>query len=184
MESKSPGLTASEAASALTAAEASRATLADGLVLPSWFFSSIGCAVGVQIGTSAAGIGAGELWLLAAGVALFAVVAAAQLLRFRRRNGAWLGGLASRVVLGTATGASVSYAASFAAAIWGAFGAHWWLVAACSLIGGTAYALSGRHWMRSYRADPSGQSRGEAPLQLVALGLVALAGLATLLLNA
>src|SRR6185312_7851237 len=107
-----------------------------------------------QIATTAAGLGDGNGVALAAGLALFAVVAGVQLARFRRLNGVWLGGFASRVVLGTGTAASVSYALALAAAIWAATGAHWWLVALWSAAGGAAYALSGRRWMRTYRATP------------------------------
>ena len=86
---------------------------------------------------------------MVAGLAVFAAVAGVQLARFRRVNGVWLGGFASRVVLGTGTAASVSYAAALAAAIWAAFGDHWWLVALWSAVGGAAYALSGRRWMQT-----------------------------------
>ena len=73
-----------------------------------------------------------------AGVAVFAAVAGVQLARFRRLNGVWLGGFTSRVVLGTATAASVSYAVALGAAIWAAYGERWWLVALWSSVGGAA----------------------------------------------
>ena len=63
-------------------------------------------------------------WALAivlGGVALFVLVAAIQLVRFRQLNGVWLGGPASRVVLGTAPAASMSYALALGGSIWGAF---------------------------------------------------------------
>ena len=119
-------------------------------------------AIAVQIATAASGLGDQAPWLIAAGVAVFAAVAGVQLARFRRRNGVWLGGFASRVVLGTATAASVSYAIALAAAIWAAYGDRWWLVALWSAAGGAAYALSGRRWMRSYRRDPAARARGES----------------------
>src|SRR5919199_706708 len=112
MESTPRRPTAEEASAALAAAEATRATLADRIATPSWFFVSMGVAIATQIATVAVGLGderaldAGEVgtpWLVAAGVAVFAVVAGIQLARFRRLNGVWLGGFASRVVLGTAT---------------------------------------------------------------------------------
>jgi hypothetical protein len=184
MESSRPQPTAAEAAAALSAAESSRAGLAGRIVTPSWFFTSMGVAIAVQIATTAAGLGNGDGVGLAAGLALFAVVAGVQLARFRRVNGVWLGGFASRVVLGTGTAASVSYAIALATAIWAATGAHWWLVALCSASGGAAYALSGRRWMRTYRAAPAVHGRGESALWLALLLLVAVAGLVVLAIEA
>ena len=92
----------------------------------------------------------------------FAAVAGIQLARFRRLNGVWLGGFASRVVLGTATAASVSYAVALGAAIWAAYADRWWLVALWSAVGGAAYALSGSRWMQTYRGDPAAHARGES----------------------
>jgi hypothetical protein len=86
----------------LTAAEASRSTLARGIATPSWFFTSMA----VAIATQAVGLADDAPWALAGGLAFFTAVAAVQLARFRRRNGVWLGGFASRVVLGTGTLAS------------------------------------------------------------------------------
>lgn len=157
--------------------------MATALVLPSWFFTSLAAAIATQIATTAVAIAENALWLLVAGLAVFVAVAAAQLLRFRRINGAWLGGLASRVVLGTASAASIAYAAALAGGVWAAYGARWGLVAICSLAGGGAYALSGRRWMRSYRADPSAQARGESPAQLAVLAAVAVICVAGLLLG-
>ncbi len=141
-----------DASAALLDAEAARTTLAGRIVTPSWFFASMGVAIAVQIATTAAGLGDGAPWLVVAGLAVFGAVAGIQLARFRRVNGVWLGGFASRVVLGTGTAASVSYAAALAAAIWAAFGDHWWLVALWSAVGGAAYALSGRRWMQATAA--------------------------------
>ena len=184
MESSRPRPTAAEAAAALAAAESARAGLADRIATPSWFFSSMGVVIAVQIATTAAGLGEGDAVALAAGLALFAVVAGVQLARFRRLNGVWLGGFASRVVLGTGTAASVSYAIALAAAIWAATGAHWWLVALWSAAGGAAYALSGRRWMRTYRATPAVHGRGESLVWLTLLAVVALAGLVLLAVEA
>src|SRR5262245_49597513 len=112
MESKP---TAAEASAALTDAEASRSRLAGRIVTPSWFFTSMAAAIAVQIGATAAGLGlgttegglsAGGVWACVAGAAQFLAVAGVQLARFRRLNGVWLGGFASRVVLGTGTATS------------------------------------------------------------------------------
>jgi hypothetical protein len=193
MESKPRRPPPDEASAALLEAEATRASLAAHIATPSWFFVSIGVAIAVQIATVAAGLGdkhaldAGEVggpWLVAAGVAVFAAVAGVQLARFRRLNGVWLGGFASRVVLGTATAASVSYPVALGAAIWAAYGERWWLVALWSVAGGAAYALSGRRWMRSYRGDPAAHARGESLAWLALITAAALAGLALLVLNA
>src|SRR5262245_50432977 len=128
MESKP---TAAEASAALSDAEASRAALAGRIVTPSWLFSSIGAALAVPIATTAIGFGVGSWWLVVAGLVPFVVTAGVQLARFRRLNGVWLGGFASRVVLGTGTFASVSCTAALAAAIWAAYGSRWALVVLC-----------------------------------------------------
>jgi hypothetical protein len=147
MESKPPRPTAEEASAALLEAEATRATLAAHIATPSWLFVSMGVAIAAQIATVAVGLGdkhaldAGEVgapWLVAAGVAVFVAIAGVQLARFRRLNGVWLGGFASRVVLGTATAASVSYPLALAASIWAAYSERWWLVALWSVAGGAA----------------------------------------------
>jgi hypothetical protein len=184
MESTPPRPTAAEAAAALAEAESSRATLAGRIVTPSWFFTSMSVAIAVQIATTAAGLGDGDASALAAGLAVFAAVAGVQLVRFRALNGVWLGGFASRVVLGTGTAASASYAIALAAAIWAADAARWWVVALCAIAGGTAYALSGRRWMRGYRAHPALHGRGESIAWLVLLAVVSVAGLALLAANA
>jgi hypothetical protein len=184
MESKTPRPTAAEAAVALLDAEAARARLADRIVTPSWCFASMGVAIAVQIATTAAGLGDGLPWLIAAGLAVFAAAAAVQLLRFRQVNGVWLGGFASRVVLGTATIASASYTVALAAAIWAALADLWWLVALWSAVGGAAYALSGGRWMQRYRGDPAAHAPGESLAWLALLAAVAIGGLAVLVLNA
>ena len=193
MESKPGRPTAEEAAAALLEAEGTRATLADQIATPSWCFTSLGVAIAIQIATVAVGLGekpaldAGELgapWLVAAGVAVFAAVAGVQLARFRRLNGVWLGGFASRVVLGTATAAAVSYPLALGAAIWAAYGERWWLVALWSLVGGAAYALSGRRWMHTYRSDPAARARGESLAWLALVTAAAVGGLVLLALNA
>jgi hypothetical protein len=172
-----------EASAALDEAEASRAALAGRIATPPWFFTSMGAAIAVQIGTTAAGASDVTVWLLVAGVTVLAAVAGIQLARFRRLNGVWLGGFASRVVFGTGTVASVSYAAALGGAIWAAYGSRWGLVGLFSLAGGGAYALSGRRWLRTYRSEPADHARGESVAWLAALGVMAAAGLALLLIN-
>jgi hypothetical protein len=186
MESSRRPPTRDEAAAALDGAEASRARLAEGVVLPPWFASSLGAAIAVQIATAAVGIGDGSpwaWWALGAGLALFVVVGAVQLARFRRANGVWLGGLAGKVVLGTGTLASSSYAVALGAAIWAAFEAQWALVAVASLAGGAAYALGGVRWLAAYRAAPEAHGRGESAAWLAAVSLAALGGLVLLVLE-
>jgi len=183
MESTPQRPTAAEASAALTDAETSRAALAHGIATPPWFFTSMGAAIAAQIATTAVGLGDGPPWALAAGLALFTAVAGAQLLRFRRLNGVWLGGFASRVVLATGTAASVSYAMALGAAIWAAYDARWWLVTLCSIAGGAAYALSGRRWLRAYRAQPAVHGRGESAAWLALLTVTAIAGVALLVIN-
>jgi hypothetical protein len=183
--------TPDEAAAALADAEASRTSLAGRLVVPSFFSISMGTAIAVQIATTALGVAdlghrgvwhqAG--WLMAGGLVALAAVATIQLVRFRRLNGLWLGGFASRVVGGTAAAASVSYVLTFGAAIWAAFAGAWWLVGLSSLAGGVAYAMSGRRWVRIYRGEPAAHARGESVAQLAALGAVAVAGLVLLMIG-
>lgn len=184
MESNPHRPTAAEASVALLDAEVARARLVDHIVMPSWFFASMSVAIAVQIATTAAGLGDDAPWLVAGGLAVFTAVAGIQLARFRRANGVWLGGFASRVVLGTATAASVSYTVALAAAIWAAYGDRWWLVALWSAVGGAAYALSGSRWMQRYRGDPAAHARGESLAWLALVMAVAIGGLAVLVLNA
>ena len=191
MENTSDATTPEQAAAALSDAEASRTLLAGRLAVPSFFFTSIGTAIAVQIATTALGVADVAhrgVWhpagvLMASGLVAFAAVATLQLIRFRRLNGLWLGGFASRVVGGTAATASVSYALTFGAAVWAAFAGAWWLMGLCSLAGGVAYAMSGRRWVRIYRGEPAAHARGESAAQLAALGAIALAGLAFLMIG-
>ena len=197
METSEPSPTPEDAEAALVEAEASRTHLVGTLALPSFFYAAIGAAVAVQIATAAFGgdlLGAHRLgvivddrgWALAVllgGAALFVLVAAIQLVRFRQLNGVWLGGLASRVVLGTAPAASISYAFALGGSIWGAFNGLWWVVGLCAVAGGAAYALSGRRWWRRYQGDPASHSRGESAGWIAILGAVAVAGLVLLVLE-
>lgn len=178
--------TPEDASAALAEAETSRAQLAGGLGLPSYFYSSIGVAVALQIATAGGGLASDTVWaplLLIAGVAVFAMIAGIQLARFRRLNGVWIGGLASRVVLGTGLVASTSYVLALGAALWAAFAGLWWLVALCSCAGGLAYAVSGRRWWRLYRADPATHARAESAGWLMVISALAVAGLALLVIG-
>lgn len=183
MESTPERPTAAEASAALTDAEASRARLAHSIITPAWFFASLGAVIAVQIAATAIGLGDDNPWALAAGLMTFAAAAAVQLVRFRRLNGVWLGGFASRVVLGTGTAASTSYAVALGMAIWAAFESQWWLMTLCSLAGGAAYALSGRRWLGAYRARPAAHGRGESVAWLALVTVAAIAGLVLLVLN-
>lgn len=186
MENSERFSTPKDGTAALAEAEASRTQLAGTLALPSFFYGAIGGAVSMQIATTAYGVSNDRGWALAillGGLAFFVLVAAIQLVRFRRLNGVWLGGLASRVVLGTATAASVSYVLALGASVWAASTRMWWLVAFCAIAGGAAYALSGRWWWVRYQGDPASHSRGESARWIVILGALAVAGFVLLALG-
>jgi len=68
---------------------------------------------------------------------------------------------------------------AFGGATWAAFDGRWWLVATWSIIGGTAYALNGRRWLRAYSAEPALHANAES---LAFLGLITVAALAALAL--
>jgi hypothetical protein len=182
MESSRDRPSPADGASALRDAEASRSALAGGIAMPPGFSVVLGATIAVQIAATAVGLGDDRPWVLIGGLALFAVVAAAQLAWFRAANGVWLGGFASRVVLGTGTTASLSYMVALGVALWAAFAERWWLVAVCAPAGGAAYALSGARWLRAYRAQPALHARGESAAALALLAVIALAGLALLVL--
>jgi hypothetical protein len=173
------------AEAALTEAETARDRMAGALVLPPYFYSWLGGAIAVQIGTSTAAFGldggSGAL-CLAVGLLVFAAVAVDQLVRFRRLNGVWVAGLASRVVLGTATLTSVLYAVAFAAAAWAALTHRWWLVVLAAAYGGTGYAWCGRRWWESYRGDPAQRRRDDSRAVVLILPVLAAAGLVALLI--
>lgn len=181
--SGTPAPTPEEASAALTEAEESLIRVAGVIALPSHFHSSIGAAIAVQIATAAVGAAVHTTLarlVLVAGLVVFGVVAAVQLVRFRRLNGVWVGGLASRVVFGTASSASTAYSLGMAAAVWAAFESTWWLVLLGALAGGVGYDLSGRRWVRLFRGDPATHSRGESALWLAVLVVLAVAGLVLL----
>jgi hypothetical protein len=172
--------TPEDAAAALRDAAEARQQLAATIALPSYFFSSIAGAVAVQIFTTAVGVAVQSgpaNAALAAGLVAFCLVAGAQLLRFRRVNGMWVGGVASRVVFGSAKGATTVHMVAMAAAIGAALAEVWWLVALCAFAGGIAYAVSGARWMRAYRGNPERYSRAESGLLLAALALPLVGGL-------
>jgi hypothetical protein len=180
---ESTGASPEQAAAAIADAEAGRTSLVSEIVVPRLFFESIGAAVALQIGTTAAGLTAAGSWfgaVLVAGLVVFLAVSGYELARFRNLNGVWLGGLVSRVVGGTATAASVSYVAAFGGATWAALTDAWWLVPLFAVAGGAGYALSGRRWMRKYRSQPAGHSRGESAAFMTVVGVLAVGGLVLL----
>lgn len=186
MENTGDPLSPERAAAALADAEAARTELSHRVVVPSWFLTSVGVAVTVQVATAAlwiAGAASGAAWPALAGTLVLGLVAVVQLLRFRRLNGVWVGGIAHRVVGGTATPAAVAYPLSLGGAIWSAFDEVWWLVVVCAVAGGVAYALSGRAWLRRYRAEPARYSRGESAAWLATAGMLAVAGVLLLVLE-
>ena len=111
---------------------------------------------------------------------VFVLVAGIELTRFRRVNGVWLGGFATRVVDGTAAAAATSYVLSLGAAGWAAFAPAWWPVVFCATAGGVSYAYSGHRWLRTYRAEPAARARGESAARLAVLAILTVAGLVLL----
>ena len=187
METSGGRPTPDDAAAALLDASSARDQLSHQLALPSWFHTSIGLAVIVQTATLAVGVAdqsSAGIGLAVAGLVPFVLVAVVQLVRFRRLNGVWVGGLASRVVFGSDAAASTVHFLGMGAAIWAAFEERWWLVGVCAIAGGVGYALSGVRWMRSYRGDPAAHSRGESVLLLLALLVLVIAGTVLLLVGA
>jgi hypothetical protein len=178
-----------DAGAELARADALRDHLAGALRLPGWFHESIGAAVAVQIGVTAFALSrsssptAATVALLLGGVAVFVVVAAVQLQRFRRLNGVWVGGLASQAVLGTSTLSSVVYAASLAGAGWAALAGLWWLATIATVAGGIGYAVSGRRWWAAYLRHPEQHARGESTAYVVGVVVLCLLGLAVLLVS-
>jgi hypothetical protein len=173
----------SDPADELAAADAARQRLAQALRLPSWFHTSLGVAVAVQLAAVAYGVaeqdGRGMLVLLA-GLLVFLVVAGVQVARFRRLNGVRVDGLVSRAVLGTSTWSWVAECAGLAGAIWAAVEGQPWLVAAVAVAGGAAYAASSHVWWRRYQHDPAGHARAESPLKLLGYSLAAVVAMVAL----
>ena len=185
MESQSSSNDPRDVGGELAEAEAMRSLLAGSLRLPSWFHELIGAAIAVQIGTTTytlARPGASVLVLIA-GLLVFAAVAGVQLARFRTLNGVWVGGLASRAVLGTSTFSAVVYAGALAAAVWAGLVGRGWLAALAAAAGGIGYAICERRWWNEYLRDPEEHARAEPPRYLAGLAIVAVLGMAALLLG-
>ena len=184
MESMQPQPDPDEARSLLSVADQSPRRLTADLRLPTGLLPLLGVAVALQIGTAAYGIAqqtAAGLAVLLAGLAVFLLVAAVSLHRFRRINGVRVDGLASQVLLGTNATSSVVYLAALAAATWAAFESVWWVVAVAAVVGGAGYALGARQWWHAYRGDPVAHAGGVSPRMLAALAVLACLGLAALL---
>ena len=187
METSGSRPTPDEAAAALRDAGSARDQLSHRLTLPSWFYTSIGLAVVVQVATLAVGVAdqsSAGIGLAVVGLVPFVLVAVVQLIRFRRLNGVWVGGLASRVVFGGDAAASTAHLMAMGFAIWAAFEERWWLVGLCAIAGGVGYALCGVRWIRSYRGDPAVHSRGESVLLMVVLAIPLLTGAVLLVVGA
>lgn len=168
----------------LEAADQARDRLAAGLRLPSGLHPVLAVAIAVQISTAGVGIAQQTvtgLALVVAGMAVFLLVAALLLHRFRVINGVRVDGLASHVVLGAGSTSSLLYLGSLAAATWAAFASVWWLVAATAMAGGVGYALAARRWWHSYRNDPVAHTGEVSPRLLAGLAVIACLGLAVLL---
>ena len=174
----------SDPAGDLDAADVARQRLAASLRLPSWFHTSLGVAVAIQIGSAAYGIAHQSGWglvVLALGCLPFLAVAWVQVKRFRRLNGVRVDGLVSRAVLGTSTLSSLVEVAGLGAAAWAALEGHPWLAGLAAVAGGVGYAFSAHRWWLGYQQDPAGNARAESPAVLVGLGLVLVVGLVILL---
>jgi hypothetical protein len=175
----------SDPATDLAAAEAARERLTGSLRLPSWFHTSLGVAITVQIGSAAFGVsegGGGRVWAVVPGFVVLLVVSAVLLVRFRRLNRVRVDGLFSRAVMGTSYRSTLAYSAAFAGALWAALAGQWWLVGVAAVAGGAGYAVSAWLWWRDYLRDPAGHARGESRATLVLIGCAALAALVLLVL--
>lgn len=171
--------TPDEAAAALREAESSRDQFSGDLVLPRGFHVALGVAIAIQILTAAIGIAeqsAAGAGLAVIGAIVVLAVGVDLLVRFRRLNGVWLAGLASRVVFGAGALASTVYALALAIAVWTAFEEVWWLTVASAAAGGVGYAAGGIRWMRAYRGDPVRFERGESALMLGLMAVPLLIG--------
>jgi len=186
MESHPPLEGPDDARSALSVADQSARRLTAGLRLPTGLYPALAGAVALQIGTAAYGIAeqsAAGLAVLLTGSAVFLLVAALELHRFRRVNGVRVDGLASRVVLATGPISTPAYLGALAVATWSAFASLWWLVAVAALAGGCGYALGVRQWWSAYRDEPVTHARGASPRLLAGLGVLACLGLTVLLVT-
>lgn len=184
MESNAVNPPPQDPRSLVATADQTRQRLAHGLRLPVGLRPATAAAVAVQVATAAYGIAqqtTAGLAVLLAGLAVFLLVGALMLHRFRQLNGVRLDGLASQLLLGSGTLTSLTYLASLAAATWAGFASQWWLVAVAAVLGGVGYALGTQRWWQAYRQDPVTQAPGASPRVLAGLVAVAILGLAALL---
>jgi hypothetical protein len=168
----------------LAVADEARTRLAASLRLPTGLHPALAAAVAVQVATAAYGVAdhaAVGLAVALVGVTIFLGVAAVILQRFRRINGVRVDGLASQIVLGAGTTATVCYMVAFGAATWAAFEERWWLVGSSALVGGVGYAFGAFRWWQAYRHDPAAHVGGVSPRTLAALAVVVCVGLVALL---
>ena len=184
MESETAPQNSEGPLSELALADQARQRLADGLRLPTGSLPALAVAIAVQIGTAAYGISmqsTAGLAVALVGVAVFLGVAALMLHQFRTVNGVRVDGLASQIVLGSGTTASLVYLGTFAAATWAAFESRWWLVAAAATVGGVGYAIGALRWWHAYRHDPAAHAGGASPRMLAVVALCAGIGFLVLL---
>jgi len=178
----------SDPAAELAAAETARQRLAGSLRTPSWFYTSLGVAVALQIGLTAYGLSddasGPRLIAIGVGALVFAAVAAVLWYRFRRLNGVRVGGLFSRALMGTSNRSVLAETLGLGAAVWAAMVGHWWLAVLASIAGGVGYAVSARLWWRDYQRDPAAHARGDSRATTVVIGLAAVVGLVALLVLA
>ena len=176
----------SDPATDLAAAESARQRLAGSLRTPSWFYTSLGVAVALQIGLTAYGLsddaGGPRLVAVAVGLLVFAAVAAVLWYRFRRLNGVRVNGLFSQALMGSSNRAVLAEMAGLGAAVWAAMVGHWWLVVLASVAGGVGYAVSARLWWRDYQQDPAAHAHGVSRATLAVVGVAAVVGLVALLI--
>lgn len=175
METSGHRPTPDEAAEALLEADRARDLLSHQWVIPSGFHSSIGIGIFFQIVTVALGVSdqsSRGIGLAVVGLVPIVLIGAVQLFRFRQLNGAWVSGMASRVVLGGDPSASTVHLLAMGAAMWAAFAERWWLVGLCAVAGGIGYALCGVRWVASYRNDPATYGKRESALVLAGLSVL------------
>ncbi|MFD3430544.1 hypothetical protein [Nocardia fluminea] len=97
--------------------------------------------------------------------------------RFRRHNGVWIAGLASRAVFGTSALSSLAYGIGLSLAVWAALADRSWLAVPAGVLGGAAYAWSGHRWWAAYRRNPAAHAQAESWWTLLALIGLAVGGL-------
>jgi hypothetical protein len=159
MES-SPPTTRAAALADLERAQRARADFAAGLVLPLGYDIVLGIAVAVQIATAAAALTTSPAWsglLVLGGLVMFGLAAGVQLLRFRQRNGAWLGSFLHQATFGISWPAAIGYAVALAAAMVAGNAHNWLLVGLAAVCGGIVWSVASVRWMRRYRAAGLGR---------------------------